>query len=67
MRGRCLLNVVMGYDLVSYLLEKARRFDPLGHAGLTLLGKIVLTSSGKIKMTPAGYEGTEKVHIWVSP
>ena len=36
-------------------MEKARLFDPLGHAGLTLLGKIVLTFSVKIKMTPVGY------------
>lgn len=33
-------------------VEKAREFDPLGHAGLTPLGIIRLTPSGKIKMTP---------------
>ncbi len=34
------------------LLEKAREFDPFGHAGLTPSGIIRLTPSGKIKMTP---------------
>ena len=34
------------------LVEKAREFDPFGHAGLTPLGVIRLTPSGKIKMTP---------------
>lgn len=33
-------------------LEKAREFDPFGHAGLTPSGIIRLTPSGKIKMTP---------------
>ncbi len=33
-------------------VEKARVFDPLGHAGLTPLGKIRLTLAGEIKMTP---------------
>lgn len=33
-------------------VEKAREFDPFGHAGLTPLGIIRLTPSGKIKMTP---------------
>ncbi len=33
-------------------MEKAREFDPLGHAGLTPSGIIRLTPSGKIKMTP---------------
>ena len=34
------------------MLEKAREFDPFGHAGLTPSGIIRLTPSGKIKMTP---------------
>ncbi|WP_289757141.1 hypothetical protein, partial [Muribaculum intestinale] len=33
-------------------MEKAREFDPFGHAGLTPSGIIRLTPSGKIKMTP---------------
>ena len=33
-------------------LEKARVFDPFGHAGLTPLGEIRLTLAGEIKMTP---------------
>lgn len=33
-------------------LEKARVFDPFGHAGLTPLGKIRLTLADEIKMTP---------------
>ena len=34
------------------LLEKARAFDPFGHAGLTPLGEIRMTLAGEIKMTP---------------
>ena len=33
-------------------LEKARAFDPFGHAGLTPLGEIRMTLAGEIKMTP---------------
>ncbi len=33
-------------------MEKARAFDPLGHAGLTPLGEIRMTLAGEIKMTP---------------
>ncbi len=33
-------------------MEKAREFDPFGHAGLPPSGIIRLTPSGKIKMTP---------------
>ena len=33
-------------------LEKARAFDPFGHAGLTPLGEIRMTLAGAIKMTP---------------
>ena len=40
------------YIVCTYWVEKAREFDPLGHAGLTPLGIIRLTPSGKIKMTP---------------
>jgi len=40
------------YDIQPCHLEKAREFDPFGHAGLTPLGIIRLTPSGKIKMTP---------------
>ena len=36
----------------SLALEKARVFDPFGHAGLTPLGEIRLTLAGEIKMTP---------------
>ena len=39
-------------QITSSHVEKAREFDPLGHAGLTPLGIIRLTPSGKIKMTP---------------
>ncbi|WP_289863099.1 hypothetical protein [uncultured Duncaniella sp.] len=38
-------------------MEKAREFDPFGHAGLTPSGKIRLTPSGKIKMTPVDERG----------
>ena len=40
------------FFIIAYHLEKAREFDPFGHAGLTPLGIIRLTPSGKIKMTP---------------
>ena len=33
-------------------MEKARAFDPFGHAGLTPLGEIRMTLAGAIKMTP---------------
>ena len=33
-------------------MEKARVFDPFGHAGLPPLGEIRLTLAGEIKMTP---------------
>ena len=37
---------------VEGLVEKARAFDPFGHAGLTPLGEIRMTLAGEIKMTP---------------
>ena len=37
---------------IVWLLEKARAFDPFGHAGLTPLGEIRMTLAGEIKMTP---------------
>ena len=39
-------------EATEYHMEKAREFDPFGHAGLTPSGIIRLTPSGKIKMTP---------------
>ncbi|WP_281509957.1 hypothetical protein, partial [Muribaculum gordoncarteri] len=33
-------------------LEKARAFDPFGHAGFDPSGKIRMTLAGAIKMTP---------------
>ena len=33
-------------------VEKARAFDPFGHAGLPPLGEIRMTLAGEIKMTP---------------
>ncbi len=44
-------NKYRNYFSLVYL-EKAREFDPFGHAGLTPSGIIRLTPSGKIKMTP---------------
>lgn len=40
------------YATACSSLEKARVFDPFGHAGLTPLGEIRLTLAGEIKMTP---------------
>ena len=40
------------YQPRTRLVEKARVFDPFGHAGLTPLGEIRLTLAGEIKMTP---------------
>jgi len=37
---------------IQSLLEKARAFDPFGHAGLTPLGEIRITLAGEIRMTP---------------
>lgn len=34
------------------IVEKARAFDPFGHAGLTPLGEIRMTLAGEIRMTP---------------
>ena len=44
-----------GNEILSelwYAVEKARAFDPFGHAGLTPLGEIRMTLAGEIKMTP---------------
>ncbi|ROS85360.1 hypothetical protein EEL39_15870 [Muribaculaceae bacterium Isolate-080 (Janvier)] len=43
---------VSGFFELAGAVEKAREFDPFGHAGLTPSGIIRLTPSGKIKMTP---------------
>ncbi len=45
-------EVMSIYKVKKSWLEKAREFDPFGHAGLTPSGIIRLTPSGKIKMTP---------------
>ena len=45
-------NKIMGKSKEPIRLEKARAFDPFGHAGLTPLGEIRMTLAGEIKMTP---------------
>ena len=42
----------MAYYNIMKAVEKARAFDPFGHAGLTPLGEIRMTLAGEIKMTP---------------
>ena len=39
-------------QIVIIQLEKAREIDPFGYAGFDPSGKIRLTLSGKIKITP---------------
>jgi hypothetical protein len=48
---------VIWHSTITDFMEKAREFDPFGHAGLTPSGKIRLTPSGKIKMTPVDERG----------